>query len=97
MSLFRLLLPVLLTGIIFLLSGCVMESTTEEVEPVNEDEVNNSAPVQDEKADIVVPANEESVNEPPVTEPTTSAPAKKEGTTNQIPVTLASTTDGLSP
>lgn len=63
-----------------------MDSTTVDVEPVHTE--------QEESEDVVVPVNEEAVNELPVTEPTTSAPINKEGTTNQIPVTLVSTTDG---
>jgi micrococcal nuclease len=97
MGFIRLLLPIFLTGIIFVLSGCVMDTDTVEVEPVNtEDKVNDSAADREKAADIEVPVSEDSVNELPVTEPepAPSAPIKKEGTLNQIPVTLVSTTDG---
>lgn len=98
MGLFRMVYPVFMAGIIFVLSGCVVDSPTGEIEPVlTENEVNGSAAAPEEKEDIVVPIEETTIKPVPEIEPTTSDPFKKEGTTNQIPVTLVSTTDGLSP
>lgn len=83
----------------FVLSGCTVETTLTKVEPNSTvSEVKDSDGKQEGNPEVEVPEETEEVvvpkDEPVVAEPKTNTPAPKEGTTNQIPVTLVSTTDG---
>ncbi|MFX3673503.1 MAG: thermonuclease family protein [Paenisporosarcina sp.] len=80
----------LIISFVFVLSGCTLETKTPEVEP---EEVENSVATQEETPEVVAP-EEKPVITPPANEPKTNTSPPKEGTTNQIPVTLVSTTDG---
>ena len=76
---------ILLLSLIIVLSGCTVATT-----PVEPDESIEKTQVAKPE---VTPPEEKPVTVVPA-EPKPTQPAPKEGTTNQIPVTLVSTTDG---
>lgn len=77
----------LLLSLLIVLAGCTVETTSPPVEPdVSVEKTQEAKPevtAPEEKPVTVVPA-----------EPKPTQPAPKEGTTDQIPVKLVSTTDG---
>lgn len=80
----------LLLSLILVLSGCTVDTTQPPAEPVESVETTPESTQQ-----VTAPKENPVTVVPAEPKPTQSAP--KEGTTDQIPVTLVSTTDGLSP